>query len=102
MRKPQVRASNDVGGNLNQSFPRSGDFPTRNGESESTSAERKLADSCEPIRPDVRLFRLRPRVRCAVTLLETCRRDVRVNLRRDEALVPEEFLHAANIGTGVE
>jgi len=41
-------------------------------------------------------------MRLVVGLLQPLRRDVRVNLRRDEVRVAEQFLHAAQIRAGIE
>ena len=41
-------------------------------------------------------------MRFLVRRLEIARADVRVDLRRDEAFVAEEFLHAADVGAAVE
>src|ERR1700722_14822287 len=43
-----------------------------------------------------------PRVRRVVSLFQPLRRDVRVNLRRDEMRVAEQFLHAPQIRTRVQ
>ena len=41
-------------------------------------------------------------MRGVVGFLQTLRRDVRVNLSRGQARVPKQFLHAAQVRTGVE
>ncbi len=41
-------------------------------------------------------------MRGVVGFLQTLRRDVRVNLSRGQARVTEQFLHAAQVRTGVE
>ena len=45
---------------------------------------------------------LRPRMRRVVGLLQPLGRDVRINLRRDEMRVAEQFLHAAQIRARVQ
>src|SRR5688572_840020 len=37
-----------------------------------------------------------------VDFAQTCRADVRVNLRGHEALVTQQFLHGANVGSAIE
>src|SRR5262245_53135667 len=44
----------------------------------------------------------RARMRLVITLLQTLRRHVRVNLRGRQAAVAEQFLHAANVGTMIQ
>ena len=39
---------------------------------------------------------------CVVSLLQPLRRDMRVNLRRDEMRVAEQFLHAAQIRARIQ
>src|SRR5271154_6657385 len=45
---------------------------------------------------------LRPRMRRIISLLQPLRRDMRVNLRRDEMRVAEQFLHAPQIRASVQ